>query len=438
MARHETRAVGGLLVSLLGGLVLLSAALVNPWTLGFWRLGDAVDFADVYRRYFWTALVLGLAVVALGRLVARAKSPGPAVLSVFALPIVLAVLVDRALLAHFGLPLWTYDAERRFQHRPGARRLTHRGSAVAVINAHGHHDDEFPVEKPQGELRGLFLGDSVVMGDKLRSAETFVQRLERRLIEADADGPPSSYQMINAGVQGYATEQELETLRRDLRFDPDFVVVGFCLNDVVEPYVVDLEKGGTGLDYHKVVQTQNPLMGYLVNETGFGRLVWWTRRQEVGVQLRSQWEANRVADMARLPRDDARFAPGWNDVEGALEGIYALCAERGVKVLLVVFPYRFQLLDEATWEPQRFLGAHAAEHGVPCLDLTAAIRELVFDDPEMLALLRQRGLGPAEIARRFKHRTDAVFLDESHFAPEGHARIAVLLHEQLEQLGWLR
>ena len=44
------------------------------------------------------------------------------------------------------------------------------------------------------------------------------------------------------------------------------------MNDVTEPYVVNRDLGGVGIDYHEVMQSSNLVARYLVNETGYGRL----------------------------------------------------------------------------------------------------------------------------------------------------------------------
>jgi hypothetical protein len=44
--------------------------------------------------------------------------------------------------------------------------------------------------------------------------------------------PGRQYQVLNMGVGGYQTLQEVELLRsRGLKYDPDYVLIGFCIND---------------------------------------------------------------------------------------------------------------------------------------------------------------------------------------------------------------
>jgi len=102
----------------------------------------------------------------------------------------------------------------------------------------------------------------------MTASETFANQLER-MLPASVLGY-NTYQVINAGVSGYSTFQYLEVLKRSMKFSPDFIAIGFCMNDVTEPYKVSKSFGGSGLDYHGVLQLSQPWIDYVVNETGFG------------------------------------------------------------------------------------------------------------------------------------------------------------------------
>ena len=54
--------------------------------------------------------------------------------------------------------------------------------------------------------------------------------------------------MMNTGVHGYATFQEVAMLRESMRFQPDFVAIGFCMNDVTDPSVVKRGFEDAGVD----------------------------------------------------------------------------------------------------------------------------------------------------------------------------------------------
>ncbi|MEM7251814.1 MAG: SGNH/GDSL hydrolase family protein [Pseudomonadota bacterium] len=324
--------------------------------------------------------------------------------------------IDRWLLYRYPLPQWQADSVLHYKHRPGTYRWGKRyDHKPIVINEHGFHDDDFPINKPAGELRGLILGDSIVMGHGVTAAEAFPNRIEHLL--PDALPGHASYQVINAGVQGYSTFQYLEVMKRTLRFAPDFVVVGFCMNDVTEPYRVNTNYGGSGLDYHRIAQSQSDLLGYLLNETGFGRFAIRTR-----LRMRSNWASHRdlvraeIYDVRRMAEEmtsDPVYEASWNSALADLDAIYALAKAHRLPLILVVFPHTFQLGEAALQAPQRRLLAHAEERGIPALDM-AKVAESQMD-------------GGA--------RVRDLFLDADHYTPNGHRVVAASVMEYIVRFG---
>ena len=94
--------------------------------------------------------------------------------------------------------------------------------------------------KPAGVRRVLALGDSFTFGHAVEAAEAWPAVLEGLL---NARGGPR-YEVVNAGVGGYGTGQEL-LLYEDLesRVEPDLVVLGFAVvNDVLDNLCVYAER----------------------------------------------------------------------------------------------------------------------------------------------------------------------------------------------------
>ena len=96
-------------------------------------------------------------------------------------------------------------------------------------NSLGYRDYEHDVEKPGGVFRIVVLGDSLGAGLYVdRMEEVFPAILQELLRESGAQ-----VEVINLSVAGYNTLQEVETLKdRGLRYEPDLVLLAYCLNDV--------------------------------------------------------------------------------------------------------------------------------------------------------------------------------------------------------------
>lgn len=122
-------------------------------------------------------------------------------------------------------PLLGYRHPRSVNYMLGDNRV--------IINSQGLRDEEIPYQKPDKEKRILMLGDSVTFGWGVSQGETFSDQMEALLREQTG----VQWQVINAGVNGYNTEQEASYLRRDgMRFSPDFVLLIYVSNDV-EPVI---------------------------------------------------------------------------------------------------------------------------------------------------------------------------------------------------------
>jgi lysophospholipase L1-like esterase len=120
--------------------------------------------------------------------------------------------------------------EFRPGHRPSDRpyRESNRGFA---INSAGFRDYEYTETKPAKTYRIVVLGDSTTAGAGVRDVgNTYTKQLEKRLNTNNSTG--MRYEVLNMGVTGYHTMQEIETLRvKGLKYNPDVVLVTFCMND---------------------------------------------------------------------------------------------------------------------------------------------------------------------------------------------------------------
>lgn len=427
----RARRQGARLISYIALAIAGSALLVNPLTLR-WRRGlDAVNYSDVVWSYIFWAIVLGAIGYGLSRKIAKGKSwaDGASLLYVLGGGI---IMLDRLLLVYIGLTLWKHDPEVNYTQRPGAVRnlkIADRPEDLIVINSWGHHDTEFPEKKPDGELRGLMLGDSVTMGYGVTYAETFSAALEERLDASDEKH--ATHNMINTGVHGYSTYQELVILERSLRFEPDFIVVGFCMNDVTEPFISDADFGGTGLDYHGVTQTQSSLVGWLVNDTGFGRLTQrWAQRGKQ-IEREKRHEIYNVVEMSRVARDDPKYEEAWDVVLEYMGRIYKVAEREDVPVVLAVFPFVHQLHDETARAPNRILAEHAAEFGVEVVDLTEPFKDAIYPDMAPVEAMVANGATNEEIVEANKDRILQYFFDADHFTGKGNEIVAEHLHKWL-------
>ncbi len=99
-----------------------------------------------------------------------------------------------------------------------------------TTNSHGLRDAEHSYEKPNGTLRILGLGDSFQFGVGVQSNQTYLKLLERELQQKGFHA-----EVINAGVLGYGTRQELQYFKDEgRRYKPEIVILSFYQNDLLD------------------------------------------------------------------------------------------------------------------------------------------------------------------------------------------------------------
>jgi lysophospholipase L1-like esterase len=121
---------------------------------------------------------------------------------------------------------WQHDPVYGWSHRPGQEgRFASWGFDTGVrINSHGFRGPETSFDKPSGTRRIVVLGDSFVWGFGVEEADSFPALLQSAL------GPGN--EVLNLGVSGYSTDQELLVYRNvGRRYQPDVVVLVVASND---------------------------------------------------------------------------------------------------------------------------------------------------------------------------------------------------------------
>ncbi|MBN1687687.1 MAG: hypothetical protein JW893_01155 [Candidatus Omnitrophica bacterium] len=125
---------------------------------------------------------------------------------------------------------WEYDSPLGWKMEENAEftlvsYVNHFWANIRV-NSKGLRDEEYAYEKPQGAERILLLGDSMIVGMEVSKENVIDAQLERKLAQH------GNYQVINAGVRGYATDQSYLFLKEEgIRYHPDIIVYAFVEND---------------------------------------------------------------------------------------------------------------------------------------------------------------------------------------------------------------
>ncbi len=233
-----------------------------------------------------------------------------------------------------------------------------------ITNRHGFRDLERQRQKSPGVYRIAVIGDSVAMQMSIPFEDLWVRRLEDRLAAAR---PELGIQLLNFGVTGYGTGQQVELLERQvLDFDPDALLWEFHHNDAADP-VLDGANGGLGIYYGR---PRSYLARFLERR--------WTHLARRRSLRRQRLET--------LPGDLQRQLFWWDRVSGRLERLQRLARQRDLPVFFFILPSwprddDWGSLDGAASEFHGRLVDRAGALGFETLDLLPPLRA---EDPALL------------------------------------------------------
>jgi lysophospholipase L1-like esterase len=227
-------------------------------------------------------------------------------------------------------------------------------------NRLGYRDRDHTLAKPPGIYRIAVLGDSIAAGYRIpRTEDAFPALLEQIL---RAEGLP--VEVLNFGVTGYNTEQEVETLRdRALAFAPDLVLMAYCHNDRRPP---------------------DPRIVQALREAGGKRRLLPQAEAERLLVHSALYRFLRYAVLEARREEAAETGPG-DTVEPSLRELARLSRQEGFEVLLAVFPYL----------PRYYDREHAREHD----RLERLSRELGFHPLDLRPVFNECHAGGADKLR---------------------------------------
>jgi hypothetical protein len=131
-----------------------------------------------------------------------------------------------------------YAPHREILYRPNPANSwpyrTNEFDTMITFNTHGIRGEERPIEKPVNTFRILCLGDSFTLGSEVADEVCYPSVLEQLLNKQARDqGDTIRYEVLNAGVGGYGTFQELLYFKEFvINHNPDLVLLQFYSNDV--------------------------------------------------------------------------------------------------------------------------------------------------------------------------------------------------------------
>jgi len=234
------------------------------------------------------------------------------------------------------------------------------------------------LQKGDGVFRIMFLGDSLIWSSDTSSGKLYTEVIEENL--NNLFKTDKNIEVINAGIPGYTTYQELEFLKvYGLDMQPDLVILGFVFNDVFHKYL------------------HRPSGNKIIAPEPEARLHRFDVHTFPGILLSKSYLAHEVTfafqkvsyKLGLSPyysfenRDDFYLAwksYGWADVEILIEKMRQQLSDRNIPLIIAIFPVRDQVDDEYLNKdrdyvlyPQRRIKQICEKYDIPYMDLTFAL-----------------------------------------------------------------
>ena len=328
--------------------------------------------------------------------------------------LVAGLLAGEAVLRFLGVSYVVYhraDSIRGVAHIPGAKsRRQYEGVRWIEINDDGLRGPEATLEHPAGTLRIALLGDSFIEAFEVPYQKTVGEIIERQL--SALRGTP--VEVLNFGVGGYGTTQQLLTLRHEVwKYSPDLVLLAVTTgNDISDNYRP--LKRSDYVPYHVFRGAQLVLDSSFRQSRAYRSRAVWTNRLLVLIQHshlvqllnrvrhslrkseRQQQNAGKVPgdelglrDEVQLPPTTPEWREAWRVTEGILRLMRDECRRKNTPFALVtltrgiqVTPLRErkanflrQLGAKDLYYPERRLAELGKQEGIPVLNLAPAMAE---------------------------------------------------------------
>ncbi|TMH41346.1 MAG: SGNH/GDSL hydrolase family protein [Betaproteobacteria bacterium] len=291
-----------------------------------------------------------------------------------------AMAVAAALLAalgvlEVGLRLAGYGAPQLHQpdpqlgwslraHKRGAY-LGEDGRTQVITNGAGFRDREHQLDKPDPVYRIAVLGDDYSEAASVALQDTWWWRLEPKLQYCDFQ-PGKLVEILNFGVAGYGTAQELVLLQSTvMRYAPDLVLLQVASDDVIDNssaltpnklrpfYFLDAhgvpridESFAAAPEFQRHLQTRYRLAAEIADHTRAFQLA----REVAGRAFIAPAHAEEAPLGAPA---DAEHEQAWRVTEALIGKINDYVRRNGAELQLVVVPPARQARERMSYADQR-------------------------------------------------------------------------------------
>ena len=324
---------------------------------------------------------------------------------------------------------YQYNEVLGWKNKPNAEGfLTMPDSKTYIrINSKGLRDREYEYKKPNEIKRIVVLGDSFTWGYGVEDKERYSEILEDDLEDC---------QVINMGVTGYGTDQELLTFKTEgVKYSPDLVIVAFQIgSDIVnnanviqytypKPLFVLDKRGKLNLTNTPVPRKEDWIKRWEIENECTKNLTFLDSFKRFTAKHSHTYKfvADKIVSNPALLEvfkkigivHKETFARGgytqytWDLTNTLLKEIDTAAKENGAKTLIVIVPNKEQVYKHIDLKLNEMLIDFGKENNIPALDCLPEFRE------------------------HAKNGEQLYFKNDSHWNANGHKLAAELIYDKL-------
>jgi GDSL-like lipase/acylhydrolase family protein len=254
---------------------------------------------------------------------------------------------------------------------PNQELVDRRKSALphhVHVNGLGYRGRELALDKEDGEVRVLMVGDSFTYGDFVSDDETLPARLEREL-KRSCPG----VRVINAGIGGTTIDSQSRMVERAMRLRPDIVILTFSENDLED---LDDTSAWDRFAANRRLKSHFPLS---IAYPALTRLALWHFALDARARLKAGLVASAAGpDTASEAFKARRRAARMRHLPAYAEALAALrdrLEAQGIDLVLTLFPSHLSLRQDGPAEQLEWLMRIGTDAGITTLNLLVPLRE---------------------------------------------------------------
>ena len=289
---------------------------------------------------------------------------------------------------------WTYTRDGLTLHLPNMTQFSSRFGHKIVTNSAGMRDHEHELTKPPGVFRILVLGDSFMEANQVKFEDAFASVLEQRLKE----GARRPVEVINAGVSGWGTDDELTYFtRRGIKYRPDLILVAMTLhNDVSDNLREEYHEFRNGRIEQRPVTLMSwgsfailKVKEWMASHSHIYQVVLRAKRANWVSTEAQNLESHVGSLLRRVPSD--RIRAGWEMTRQLLQKMSQAADTINAPVVVMLLPLSVQVYPETAkdflassglkqtdidlFKPQEMMKAIGEDIGVSIIDLFPVLRD---------------------------------------------------------------